>query len=134
MMCLHTRTDIDDLSCCLRTGIPAGLLPRWLLVVSAMAVMNGANNFLNHSFSAKVYSSAGTQSRSQTASSTTKSCAFEADLAFYHVVRMSQSLLFPAVSLVSGTLPRPSSVLTPPTTFMTRCKCSSRPLFLSGII
>ncbi|CDS01957.1 hypothetical protein [Sporisorium scitamineum] len=42
--------------------VPEGLLPRWLLVVAAMAHLNGANNFIKPSFSAKVYSTAGTQS------------------------------------------------------------------------
>ncbi|CBQ72010.1 related to ERG28-involved in synthesis of ergosterol [Sporisorium reilianum SRZ2] len=41
--------------------IPDGVLPRWLLVVAAMAHLNGANNFIKPSFSAKVYSTAGTQ-------------------------------------------------------------------------
>lgn len=45
------------------TGIPDGLLPRWLLVVAVTAQLNGATNFCNHKASAKVYSSAGAQSK-----------------------------------------------------------------------
>ncbi|EST07740.1 Erg28 [Kalmanozyma brasiliensis GHG001] len=41
--------------------IPDGLLPRWLLVVAAMASLNGATNFFNSRASAKVYSAAGGQ-------------------------------------------------------------------------
>ena len=34
-----------------------GFLPKWLLLVSSLAVLNGVQNFLDASFSAKVYSS-----------------------------------------------------------------------------
>ncbi|WFD32088.1 ergosterol biosynthesis protein [Malassezia sp. CBS 17886] len=40
------------------TTVPAGVLPKWLLLVGAVAALNGLQNLVNPSFSARVYASA----------------------------------------------------------------------------
>lgn len=38
-------------------AVPEGLLPRWLLLVGAVAALNGVQNIMKPAFSTKVYSS-----------------------------------------------------------------------------
>lgn len=43
--------------------MPAGLLPKWLLIVGAVATLNGLQNIAKPSFSTKVYSSSTGQAQ-----------------------------------------------------------------------